>query len=138
MIYNKVFIDSDILLDLLLKREPFFIFSQTLLIEGRKKIININTSALVIANIHYVLAKNIGKELAKESIRVLINSVNVLPFEVDTIELAINSEFADFEDAIQHYVAQKNDCDAIISRNLKHYKKSHLPVLTAEQFLRTT
>ncbi|MGZ3755384.1 MAG: PIN domain-containing protein [Mucilaginibacter sp.] len=137
MIYEKVFVDSDILLDLLLKREPFFIFSQSLLIQGRKKIINLNTSALVIANIHYILSKNIGKELAKESIHALINNVNVLPFEIDAIELAINSGFADFEDAVQHYVAQKNQCSAIISRNLKHYKKSHLPVLTAEQFLRT-
>jgi len=137
MTYKKAFVDSDVLLDLLLKREPFFPFSQTLLTKSKNKIININTSSLVIANIHYILARHIGKELAKESVRAIIDKVNVLPFEVDSINLAINSEFTDFEDAVQHYIAQKNQCDAIISRNIKHYKKSHLPVLTTEQFLKT-
>ncbi|EHQ25412.1 type II toxin-antitoxin system VapC family toxin [Mucilaginibacter paludis] len=137
MIYKNAFIDSDVLLDLLLMREPFFTFSQTLLAKSKNKTIKISTSSLVIANIHYILARNIGKELARDSVRSLINNLNVLPFDIDAINLAVNSEFTDFEDAIQYYIAQKFQCDAIISRNLKHYKKSHLPVLTTEQFLRT-
>jgi predicted nucleic acid-binding protein len=137
MIYKNVFVDSDVLLDLLLRREPFFSFSQTLLTKSKKKTILVSTSSLIIANIHYVLAKHIGKELARESIRILIDKVNVLPFEIDAINLAVNSEFTDFEDAVQHYIAQKYQCDAIISRNLKHYKKSQLPVLSTEEFLRT-
>jgi predicted nucleic acid-binding protein len=137
MTYKNAFVDSDVLLDLLFKREPFFAFSQTLLTKSKNKIIKINTSALIIANVHYIVAKHIGKELAKESIRSLIDKINVLPFDIDAINLAINSDFPDLEDAIQHYIAQKHQCDAIISRNLKHYKRSHLPVLTTEQFLRT-
>jgi len=137
MTYKSAFVDSDVLLDLLFKHEPFFTFSQTLLTKSKNKVITISTSALIIANIHYIISKNIGKEIAKESIRALIDKMNILPFEVDAISLAINSEFTDFEDAIQHYIAQKHQCDVIISRNLKHYKRSHLPVLTAEQFLNT-
>ena len=53
------------------------------------------------------------------------------------INLALHGDFTDFEDFIQHFIAQKYSCNAIISRNLKHYKKSQLPMLATEQFLRT-
>jgi predicted nucleic acid-binding protein len=66
-----------------------------------------------------------------------VNLIDILPFEGDVIKLALVSGFVDLEDSIQYHIAQKYNCDAIITRNIKDYKKSKLPVLTAEQFLRT-
>lgn len=137
MIYDNLFIDSDVILDLLLNREPFFPYIKLLFNESTNTSFKLNTSALIIANINYVLSKQVGQAAARESITYLIQQINILPFEKADIEVALTSEFNDFEDAIQYYIASKYNCQAIITRNIKDYRQSSIPVLTAEQFLRT-
>ncbi len=56
--------------------------------------------------------------------------------ESDIIDLAFDKAFSDFEDAIQYLVAKRYNCDEIITRNIKDYKQSDIPVLTPEQFLK--
>jgi predicted nucleic acid-binding protein len=92
---------------------------------------------LVIANVNYLLGRHIGKIPVRNSIKLLMNEVNILSCERSDIEDALNSSFADFEDAIQHSVAKRYNCDVFITRNTKDYKHSAIPVMTAEQFLRT-
>ena len=137
MAYNRLFIDSDIVLDILLQREPFYVFGQKLLNRCENKAIEISTSALVIANIYYIIAKALGRTEAIDNLKKLMKILKVLPFDEDCITLAMNSNFNDIEDAMQHFMAIQNHCDVIITRNLKHYKKSLLPVLSAEQYLIT-
>ncbi|MDB5155305.1 MAG: hypothetical protein JWR50_12 [Mucilaginibacter sp.] len=137
MAYRHLFLDSDILLDMFFERKPFSIYTQGLLFESEKRQLKLNTSSLVIANINYLLRKKIGNAATRENIKSLVSAITVLPFEADVINLALLSSFSDFEDAIQFYIAKKYSCDAIITRNLKDYKESTIPVLTAEQFLRT-
>ncbi len=62
--------------------------------------------------------------------------VNVLSMGDKIIDLSLNSDFKDFEDAIQYYTATENKLDFIITRNLKDFKLSHLPVLTAKEYLK--
>jgi predicted nucleic acid-binding protein len=135
--YKHVFVDSDVLLDLLLNRNPFYIYTQFLMFENERERIKLYTSTLVIANINYILAKKIGASAAKESLKELIKLIKILPFEIDAINIALISPIVDFEDAIQSFIAEKNKCEAIITRNIKDYKQATIPVLTAEQFLRT-
>lgn len=136
MAYRNIFIDSDILLDVLLEREPFYRFGQHLLNKGKNKEINIATSALVIANIYYVILKPLGQGKAKDAVQKLLKLLTVFPLDADCINLALNSSFNDIEDATQHFIAMQNQCDLIITRNTKHYKKSLIPTVTAEQFLK--
>ena len=136
MAYKNLFVDSDIILDLLFERELFYEFAEVLITECSKRQIGFNTSTLIIANVHYLMSKKFGKDPAKKRLSVLLNRVNVLSFNQDAIDFAIKGNFADFEDAIQHFIATENNCDIIITRNLKDYKNSTIPVLTAEQFLR--
>ncbi|MDB4901051.1 MAG: PilT protein [Mucilaginibacter sp.] len=135
MIYKNIFIDSDIFLDLLLTRRPFDRFSELLLQQGKTGQFKLCTSTLILANIYYLIAKNFNKQIAKKELKVLTGIIRMLPFEPDDVEMALNSEHVDFEDTIQFFIANKHSCDLIISRNIKHYKKFSLPVLTAEQFL---
>ncbi|WDF54923.1 PIN domain-containing protein [Mucilaginibacter sp. KACC 22063] len=137
MAYKKLFIDSDILLDLLLEREPYVHFTKYLLSEYSKYGLVLTTSALVMANINYVITGRIGKAQAKKSLSALLEILDVLPFEAEAFKSALDSKFGDIEDGIQHFIALKNNCDVIITRNLKDYKHSALPVLTAEQLLKT-
>ncbi|HQS06124.1 MAG: hypothetical protein B7X86_07930 [Sphingobacteriales bacterium 17-39-43] len=137
MAYRCIFINSDILLDILLKRDPFYQFGQKLLNKGKGKEIEISTSALIIANIYYIIVKVLGKKEAKDKVNKLLKMLKVLPLDADCITLAMNSSFNDIEDAMQHFIAMQNQCDVIITRNLKDYKKSLLPIMSAEQYLRT-
>lgn len=136
MAYKSLFVDSDIFLDQLLERDIFYEFAEVLLVECAKRQIGLNTSALIIANVYYLLSQKYGKVKAKERLSLLLNRVNVFAFDKQAIDFAISSQFTDFEDAIQHHIATVNNCDVIITRNIKDYKHSTIPVLTAEQFLR--
>ena len=61
MTYNKIFVDSDVLLDLLLQREPFYLHSQRLFDTGKEKDLKLYTSTLILANVHYLVAKLTNK-----------------------------------------------------------------------------
>ena len=124
-------------MDLLLNRNPFYTHTQFLMFESERESIKLYTSTLIIANINYILAKKIGASAAKESLKELVKLIEILPFEIDAINIALTSPIFDFEDAIQSFIAERNKCEAIITRNIKDYKQANLPVLTAEQFLRT-
>lgn len=132
----KTFVDSDTLLDFLLQREPFVYYSQSLLNKGKQKQIDLCTSALIIANVHYMLSKSVNRQTAKLAIKELLKFMQVFAFENEHVKLALDSEHVDFEDTVQFYIAKQNQCNFIISRNTKHFKKFDIPVLTAEQFLR--
>ncbi len=135
MDYKRLFLDSDVLLDLILNREPYFGYTQLLIIERHIRKIDLNTSALIIANIHYIISKKLGAKAATEGIKHLVKLVNVLPFETDIISLVLNSDFTDFEDGIQYFIASRYNCAAIVTRNVKDYKHSTLPIYTTEQYL---
>lgn len=133
--YKYIFLDSDVLLDVLLERQPYCGFSQSILHKGKNKEIEIATSALVIANVYYIMAKILGKVQAKKNTAKLLNILKVFPLDVACIKLVINSDFNDVEDGMQHFIATQNQCELIITRNIKDYKESLIPVLSAEHYL---
>ncbi|MDB5006492.1 MAG: hypothetical protein JWP45_885 [Mucilaginibacter sp.] len=134
---SKLFVDSDILLDLFLVRQPHYSYTQRLLLLAERKKIDLFTSSVIINNLYYFIARDKDKQIAKQSLNILIDICKVLPIDESVVKLALESEFNDFEDALQYFTAIEFNCEKIITRNLKHYKKSTIPVLTAEQFLRT-
>jgi len=136
MVCSRVFLDSDVLLDMLLNRDPFYHYVQALLAESVQQNFKICTSTLALANINYILIKKIGKANAREKIKYLNNSLEILAFEKESIALAVDSKFSDLEDAFQHFIGKRFNCDVIITKNTKDYKQSEIPVYTPEQFLR--
>jgi predicted nucleic acid-binding protein len=134
---KNIFIDSDILLDLLAKREPHYTFAAKLFtLIDQRKIIGY-TSPIVFANLHYLLRKLTSNALALKSLRKLKTLVNILPVDERVIEQALNSDFTDFEDAIQYFTAINNGVNLILTRNKTDFKKSKIPVTTAEEFLKS-
>jgi len=134
---KNIFVDSDIILDLMLERDQFFNPAAELfnLIENNK--IKASVSALHFSNLHYIIRKVKSNELAKSVLRKLAILVNILPIDEKTIELALESDFPDFEDAIQYYACLDNDIDVIVTRNKKDYISGKLPVMSAEEYLAT-
>ena len=137
MTADKLFVDSDILLDFLLDRLPFAEFSQALISRGEQGKLKLHSSTLILANVHYLVSKNLNKDAAITAVKYLMNTIEILPFEAKHINSAIAGAHNDFEDSVQYYIAKQAKCNFVISRNIKHYKKFDIPVLTAEQFLRT-
>ncbi len=133
---KKLFIDTNIVIDLLSRREPFYDESATLFSLADQKIIEINISSLTVANTSYTLLRQISSKKTKEVLRKLRLIVNILPLDDKIIGLALNDgSFSDFEDGLQYFTAIENNQNIIITRNLKDFKASKLPVMTARQFL---
>jgi predicted nucleic acid-binding protein len=134
---ERAFVDTDILLDLLDRREPFYKSAAQLFSKADRKEITILVSALSFTNAHYVLRKkysNTESRKALTRIKALIQIANV---GEKAVELALASNFTDFEDGVQNYAAIENKASVIITRNLKDYRRSPLPVMTAEGFLKS-
>lgn len=137
MASDKIFIDSDVILDLVLDRAPFAEFSEKIFSLPAKIGVQLFTSSLVIANAYYFARKQNGKKVANNIITELKFELTVLPVGIDAIDFALNGTFNGFEDGIQFYTAKHNQCSIILTRNLSDYKKASLPVMTAEQYLVT-
>jgi predicted nucleic acid-binding protein len=135
---KKLLIDTNIVIDLLAKREPHYAGSAALFSLADKKQIRLSVSSLTFANTNYILLKARSAKETKSILRKFRLIADVLPLDDKIIGLALNdSDFEDFEDGLQYFTAIENGQDCIITRNLKDYKKSRIPVMNAEQFLKT-
>lgn len=132
---QNIFLDTDVILDVLAKRMPFYLHSAELLSEVEKNHVAAFTSSLVFANLYYILRKLKTKEYALQSLRKLRIIVQIVSINEQHIDKALNSEFTDFEDAIQHYSAQTALIDYLITRNVKDYKAGLIAVCTPEEYL---
>jgi len=133
---KKLFIDTNIVIDLLSRREPFYEESAILFSLADKNIIELSISSLTIANTSYTLLRRTNSKSAKEILRKLRLIITIFPLDDKIIGLALNdNSFSDFEDGLQYFTAIENNQDLIITRNLKDFKNSNLPVMTARQFL---
>lgn len=132
---NSLLVDTNIIIDLLTKRKEFYIPASELFTLADKKEIKLAISSLSFANTFYMLSKELNDMKAKEILRKFKLLVKVLPMDDKIIDLSLNSDFRDFEDAIQYYTAIENNLEIIITRNLKDFKLAKIPVMTAENYL---
>ena len=133
---TKVFVDADIVMDLLARRENFFEAAAELFTLGDEKKVGIHVSALTIANVHYLLSRQYSSNQARGIIQHFRAMVHVLPVDAKSIDMALSSDFKDFKDAIQYFVALDGNIDVLITRNLKDYSEAKIPVMTAGSYLR--
>lgn len=131
---QKIFVDTNIVLDLLEKRANFFEEAQELFTLADRKQVTLYVSALTIANAHFLLHKHLRMEARKILAKFKI-IVTILPVDDKILDLSLVSDFKDFEDAIQYYTAIENEMELIITRNKRDFRNVRLPVLTAREYL---
>ncbi len=131
---NSLFIDSDILIDLLAKRENYLDASALMTIIAEKKAAAF-TTPIVLANVDYVITKYSTRAKSRKAIGALRKRLSVLTIDEKVVDAALESEFLDFEDALQYYAAEKQRVDFIITRNKKDYSKGSLRVVTAQEYM---
>jgi predicted nucleic acid-binding protein len=136
---TDLFIDTDVIIDFLIDRKPFsreaaIIFT---LIEQKK--LKGHVSSLTFSNLYYVLRKFNTHKKVISNLDSLSKLINILKVDDQIIRKAIDSVFLDFEDGIQYFCAiESKNIDVIITRNIKDYKNSDLPVMTPGDFLKAT
>jgi predicted nucleic acid-binding protein len=133
---DKILVDTNIIIDLLAKRGEFYLPASILFTLADNKKARLFITSLTFANTYYMLNKELHSKKVKEILRKFKLLVKVLPTDDKIIDLSLNSEFNDFEDAIQYYSAIENKLDLIVTRNLKDFKPSKLPVLTAGDYIK--
>ena len=132
---NKLFVDTDVILDLLGQRIPHFHFSAVLFTFAEMKKLELYTSPLILANTFYILRKQLGNDEAKKALRKLRILLHIIDSSEAVVDKALNSDFSDFEDAIQYYTALEHGIYVILTRNLRDYKNASVIVQTPEAFL---
>ncbi len=134
---NKIFIDTVVILDFFFDRKPYSNAATQLFMLCEKKIVTGFVTPVILSNVYYLLRKTAKHEKVIENLKLLINLVEIATINKATILEALNSEFKDFEDALQNYSAQHNkDIQVLVTRNVKDFKESRLSVMTPETYLR--
>ncbi|RTE55317.1 PIN domain-containing protein [Arenibacter aquaticus] len=134
---DHVLIDTDVLLDFFFDRKPFSEFSAEILNLCAEKEIKGYTTAVIISNVYYLLRKTAKHDIIVEKIKQLLNLIEIVKMDKNAVLQALNSDFKDFEDALQNFSAIENgQIKIILTRNLKDFKKSELAILTPETYLK--
>ena len=139
----KAFLDTNILLDLLLERDGYEASARILQLRDEGKI-DLCVSILTMVNVAYVYQKAVGQNAVIPNMKCLSAIVDVLPMDNGTLEQALYVEGKDFEDTMQYLCAVQNHCDAIITRNEKDFRFSRglkglpepIPVFAPDTFLK--
>ena len=133
----KLFIDTNIMLDLLGERKPFYNSIARIATLADKRKIRMVVSALSYVTVCYFLTKYEGIEKTKDKLRKFKVISEICDLDKLIIEKGLNSNFSDFEDSLQYYSALRADCKILITRNGKDFKKSQIPVMTADEYLKS-
>lgn len=130
---KKVFLDTNIVADLFLKREPFCENSLKLFALGFHKIITLYVSSLSYATLAYLCRKMKKEEriLLFEKLRNLTETTAV---DKQIVDKALVSDFDDLEDAMQYYSAVSAKVDIVLTRNKKDFVEANVPVMTPDEF----
>lgn len=131
----KVFIDTNVLLDVLAERMPFYPDSMrvwTLAESGR---IQAFVGAISFNNCYYIVRKPAGRPRAEKAIRLLRDIFEPIELTTQILNQAIDADFADFEDAIQFHSAVVARAECIITRDPDHFPRAPLAVLSPAEFL---
>jgi predicted nucleic acid-binding protein len=130
-----IFVDTDICLDLLSGRKPFNAVAERLFSLADLGEITLCVSTLSFSHIDYILKSQYKRSDSRLILVKFKTLVSVLEVNEKVIDLAIASDFDDFEDAIQYNTALENNLKIILTRNLKDYKKAIIQVMNPETFL---
>ena len=130
----RVLLDTDVVLDLILDRQPFVQAATQLFELHEQGRLDIFVAAITLTNVFYVTRKNKGLDTARRAVDELLAKVGVCPLDQQILEQARKAAFKDYEDAV-HTSATASGLEAIITRNLSDYKTATLAVFSPTDFL---
>lgn len=134
---DKVLIDTDVLMDFFFNRKPYAKYAAELMNLCAEKQVQGYITQVIISNVYYLLRKTAKHDIIVEKLKQLLTIISIIEIDENSVMNALNSEFKDFEDALQNFSAIENgEINIILTRNLKDFKKSELAILTPETYLK--
>lgn len=133
---KKIFVDTNIIVDLIADRRPFSKFAIEIFSKAQDKKLKLYTSSHSIATTHYLLKNYIEEKELRNVFYNLLDYIQVIPVDLDVIKKGLKSKHKDFEDAIQMlcaYSIEKMDC--IVTRNSNDFRDCEIPVLSPDEFV---
>ena len=133
---SRLFLDTNVILDLLAHRDPHFdSIARLATLADQKKLVLVS-SPLSFTTVDFILNKYESEESVRTKLRKFKIICEVCEVNEETVEKGLNSTFKDFEVSVQYYSALQANCSVIITRNGKDFKHSSIPVMTAEEYLK--
>ena len=134
---TRILIDTDVILDFFFDRESFAENAAKILSLCESKEIKGFITPVIISNVYYLLRQTAKHEKVIEKLKMLVSITEILVIDKDAILQALNSDFKDFEDALQNYAAELDkEIDVILTRNTKDFKNSSLAVMTPDNYMK--
>lgn len=133
----NILIDTNVVLDFILHRQPFYSAAENIVETANLKIISAYVSASSVTDVYYLARRELrDRNLALQLLKNFLKIVKVAAVSEKEIESALNLSWRDFEDAVQYSVAKSNEMDYIITRNTEDFSGSEVAVVTPEDFCR--
>ncbi|SRR5690554_3581022 len=132
---KKVFLDTNIIIDLLAERDPFYESIAKIATLADQKKLQLVASPISFTTVSYILTKYEPVKSVMVKLRKFAIICEVCDVNQQIIDKSLNSNFQDFEDAVQYYSAIQSACSVLITRNGKDFKKPAIPVMTSDEFL---
>lgn len=131
----KVFLDTNIIIDVLARREGFYEAASNVINLGIVGEVILCATSMSFATTIFVTKKVLGYSNAVSALKSLEDFIAIVSMDAPQCHEALHSSMPDFEDMLQYQAALAADCDVIVTRNGKHFPKSSIPVLTPKEFL---
>ncbi|OVE82470.1 hypothetical protein BVY04_00880 [bacterium M21] len=132
---QRLFLDINVILDILTRRQPHYEASAKVYREIEEGTSTGLFSVLSLGTVFYILSNHCDKTKAIELLKLLRDILQLVDAPTSTANLALDSGWSDFEDALQYFSAVHGKADCIITRNPRDFKQSKLPVYTPEEYL---
>jgi predicted nucleic acid-binding protein len=132
----KTLIDTNVVLDWLLARQPFDVEAVAILNAFRQKRFSAFVSAITPSNVFYIVRKQKGIAEAQQAVLAILTNFQICTVDYNNLQLATTLGFTDYEDAIQNACAITDNLDCIVTRDLKDYTNASLPVYSPVDFLK--
>jgi predicted nucleic acid-binding protein len=124
----KILFDTNVVLDLLLERQPFVMDADALIAKVERGEITGYLSATTVTTIYYIIAKSLGNDATRNHMSRLLSLFEVASVSRAVLVSALNTKFRDFEDAVLHQAARAVAVDVIVTRNSGDFAQATLPV----------
>jgi predicted nucleic acid-binding protein len=127
---KTIFVDTNILLDVILNREAFRDASSVIWSDSETGKVQGVIAAVSLNNVYYIVAKYLGKEQALQAVRILLNVFTVVALDEKLLRLAADMPGKDFEDALQLYSAIQARAEVLVTRDLGHFDTEMIAVVS--------
>ena len=131
----NVLLDTDVLLDVLLDREPFSQPASEVLAMTERGPLRGFVAASSVTTLYYLCAKAHGSDAARQQVQLLLSILEVAPVDRGVLDAALNADFGDFEDAVVASAASRVSAELVFTRNLRDFKNSPVPARSPTEFV---